>query len=276
MKYLVLIMLISALFIIGCSNEPDVVTTESGLSYMDDSLGTGTEAKMGDLVSVHFTGWIVSDSTNLYEDWSADSTRMNHSIGTSEGRPPLKFVLGEGNFIKGSEEGIAGMKPGGKRTLIIPSENAYGEQGIGPIPPNSSLKVVITLLETKEIETVEMWEADTTKFNTTKSGLKYQILEEGSGEKVDSGDAVTVHYSGFLSDGYKFDSSVERDEPFKFVVGQRMVIPGWDEGIALLKEGDKAKFIIPPGLGYGEMPVGKIPANSTLIFDVELIDVENQ
>jgi peptidylprolyl isomerase len=248
---------------------------ESGLQYMDDTVGTGKEVKNGDLVSVHFSGWIISDSTNLFTDWSKDSTRMKSSIGHSKGRAPLKFILGEGNFIKGTEEAITGMKVGGTRTLIVPSNLAYGPQGIGPIPPNSNLKVVISLIESKQIVKAKMWEVDSTKLQTTKSGLKYLIIQEGIGEKVDSGDAVNVHYSGYLKDGTKFDSSVDRDEPFKFVVGQKMVIQGWDEGLMLLKVGSKARLVIPPALGYGEMPVGKIPPNSTLLFDVELLSVDN-
>ncbi|NUM62552.1 MAG: FKBP-type peptidyl-prolyl cis-trans isomerase, partial [Ignavibacteriaceae bacterium] len=90
----------------------------------------------------------------------------------------------------------------------------------------------------------------------------------------DSGKVVTVNYSGYLQDGTLFDSSVERDEPIQFVVGQGQVIPGWDEGMRLLKKGDKARFIIPPQLGYGEMQLEKIPANSTLIFDTEIVDVK--
>ena len=85
---------------------------------------------------------------------------------------------------------------------------------------------------------------------------------------------ITVNYSGYLADGTLFDSSIERDEPIQFVVGQGQVIPGWDEGMLLLKKGDKARFIIPPQLGYGEMQLEKIPANSTLIFDTEIVDVQ--
>jgi len=77
-----------------------------------------------------------------------------------------------------------------------------------------------------------------------------------------------------LLDGTLFDSSVERDEPIQFVVGQGQVIPAWDEGFLLLKKGDKARFVVPPKLGYGEMQLEKIPANSTLIFDTEIIDVK--
>lgn len=111
---------------------------------------------------------------------------------------------------------------------------------------------------------------------TTASGLKYIEIKEGSGESPKPGQTVVVHYTGTLEDGTKFDSSVDRGEPFKFPLGQGQVIPGWDEGIATMKPGGKRKLIIPPDLGYGASgtPGGPIPPNATLHFDVELLRVE--
>jgi peptidylprolyl isomerase len=114
--------------------------------------------------------------------------------------------------------------------------------------------------------------APTNTVITTDSGLQYMILEEGSGEMPQVGDGVRVHYTGTLEDGTQFDSSVG-GEPFQFTLGVGDVIAGWDEGIALLKEGSKARLTIPPGLAYGDRANGPIPANSTLIFEVELVDV---
>jgi len=172
------------------------------------------------------------------------------------------------------DEGIVGMKIGGTRTIIIPSNLAYGEDGIGPIPPNSDLKLVVELLDVKERIVIEMWDVDSTKLKSTESGLQYSILADGEGETADSGNVVTVHYSGFLVDGTKFDSSVERDDPFSFLLGVGQVIPGWEEGLKLMKKGSKARLVIPPELGYGGLSVGTIPPNSTLFFDVELVDMQ--
>ena len=112
---------------------------------------------------------------------------------------------------------------------------------------------------------------------TTKSGLKYIILEEGTGEKAENNKSVEVHYTGYLLDGKKFDSSRDRDEPIEFVLGTRQVIPGWDEGIALMSVGDKYRLIIPPDLAYGSQGAGNvIPPDATLIFDTELMSVGEQ
>ncbi|MCC5927998.1 MAG: FKBP-type peptidyl-prolyl cis-trans isomerase [Cyclobacteriaceae bacterium] len=108
----------------------------------------------------------------------------------------------------------------------------------------------------------------------TSSGLYYLIDSEGSGPNPSMGDEVSVHYRGTLLDGTVFDSSFDRqDEPFTFPIGQGMVIPGWDEGIALLKKGGKGKLFIPSKLAYGSRNMGTIQPNSVLIFDVELIDI---
>lgn len=108
---------------------------------------------------------------------------------------------------------------------------------------------------------------------TTASGLQYQVLQAGSGDRHPSAtDTVRVHYHGTLVDGTVFDSSVERGETISFPLNR--VIPGWTEGVQLMKTGDKFRFFIPSGLGYGNRSAGKIPPGSVLIFDVELFEIQ--
>jgi FKBP-type peptidyl-prolyl cis-trans isomerase len=110
---------------------------------------------------------------------------------------------------------------------------------------------------------------------TTASGLTIIDVKSGDGELAGAGDTVSVHYTGKFSNGTKFDSSYDRNQPFEFVLGQHQVIAGWDEGVAGMKVGGKRQLIIPPDLAYGPSgtPDGSIPPNSTLYFDVELLAV---
>ena len=108
----------------------------------------------------------------------------------------------------------------------------------------------------------------------TASGLQYQELTVGDGATAQAGDSVSVHYTGWLKDGTKFDSSVDRGEPFVFHLGAGQVIQGWDEGVAGMRVGGKRKLVIPPELGYGDRGAGSvIPGGATLVFDVELLEV---
>lgn len=112
-------------------------------------------------------------------------------------------------------------------------------------------------------------------FDRTDSGLLYKIINKGNGKQAEKGKTVSVHYKGMLTNGTEFDSSYKRKEPIEFPLGRGHVIEGWDEGIALLQVGDKARFVIPSHLAYGERgAAGVIPPNSTLIFDVELMGVK--
>ena len=107
------------------------------------------------------------------------------------------------------------------------------------------------------------------------SGLQIEKLAAGNGPAPKTGDTVVVHYTGSLLDGTKFDSSVDRGKPFEFVLGRGQVIQGWDVGVATLRVGDKVRLTIPPEMGYGARGAGGvIPANATLVFEVELLDVK--
>lgn len=111
---------------------------------------------------------------------------------------------------------------------------------------------------------------------TTESGLKYVYIHHGTGEVTKTHRLILVHYTGTFLDGKKFDSSRDRNTPFSFILGEKQVIKGWDEGISLLRIGDRVTFIVPYQLAYGEKGRGMIPPKSTLVFDVEVLDMKEK
>jgi len=145
----------------------------------------------------------------------------------------------------------------------------------------ATLAITLTLcayLTTDKHKSNNLHEVKHMAIQTTPSGLHYEVLQEGTGASPKQGQKVTVHYTGWLSDngekGVKFDSSIDRGEPLIFHVGVGHVIPGWDEGIPLMKVGGKARLTIPAHLAYGSQGAGGvIPPNATLIFDVELLNI---
>ena len=127
--------------------------------------------------------------------------------------------------------------------------------------------------ETSEVEEAPALDLDL-DLESSDTGLQYALLENCSDEVAETGNIVSVHYTGLLADGTKFDSSYDRGEPIVFPVGKGFVIPGWDEGLGLMSAGCTAKFVIPPELAYGAQGAGGvIPPNATLVFDVELVDI---
>jgi len=259
-----IILAVLALTVIACG--PDIkerpTTTESGLQYEVIEPGEGPAPEPGDVVSIHYSATL------------EDGTEIDDTYERGE---PATFVLGQGIVIPGWDEGVALMHEGEKAKLVIPPELAFGDQGgaAGLIPPNSTLIFEVELVSIQAgapdvPTTVE--EAD---YVTTESGLKYHDFVVGEGPSPETGQTVTVHYTGWLEDGTKFDSSLDRGQPFTFTIGMRQVIAGWDEGVATMKVGGKRQLVIPSELGYGEQGAGAvIPPNATLIFEVELLDVQ--
>ena len=241
------------------ASKQDTVTTETGLKYIITHKGDGEMPLEGAKVDVHYTGRLVND------------TVFDSSIKRNK---PFSFVLGQGRVIAGWDEGVALLHKGDKATLIIPAELAYGSTEKPNIPANSTLIFDIELLEVKNPVVVELFNVEGKDTIETTSGLKYIIVKKGSDQNAiaKSGELVTVHYSGYFKDGLMFDSSIKRGQPIKFTLGEGQVIKGWDEGLQLMRSGDKFRLLIPYMLAYGENGRGKsIPPKADLIFDVELV-----
>ncbi len=161
----------------------------------------------------------------------------------------------------------------GKKIRLLPNENEFGDAYYLQIANNRKLK--LSALEMLFVQqAVKTWTVERRKYSHTytASGLGYKIIKEGTGEIPQAGEQVAVHYTGYLENGERFDSSYDRDRPFTFALGQGQVIKGWDEGVALLKKGSKAVLRIPPDLAYGPIKRGPIPANATLFFEIELLE----
>ncbi len=266
MKKILMLIIIATIVSINLLSVPEgeemnYTKTDSGLEYVITEKGRGELATAGSRVKVHYTGKL------------EDGTKFDSSLDRDE---PFVFELGAGMVIKGWDEGIALMHVGDKAILKIPASLGYGERGAGGvIPPNANLIFEVELLEIMPVVKIEEFYIDGKVRSKTTSGLEYILVQEGSGIKAAPGNTVNVHYTGYLEDGTIFDSSVKRDQPFSFVLGMGRVIKGWDEGVALMKVGDKVRLIIPADLGYGESGAGGIiPPNANLIFDVELLEVK--
>jgi peptidylprolyl isomerase len=238
-------------------------TTPSGLQYDDTVTGTGAEAKSGQDVTVHYTGWLYKDGV---KGAKFDSSK--------DRKDPFQFELDGSMVIRGWDEGVQGMKVGGTRVLVIPPELGYGARGAGGvIPPNATLMFEVELLAVSGGDTEISLE-----LQSTASGLQFQDVSVGEGAEAKSGQRVTVHYTGWLYKnglrGKKFDSSKDRGDPFRFHLDQGQVIRGWDEGVQGMKVGGTRMLVIPAELGYGARGAGGvIPPNATLLFEVELLAV---
>lgn len=238
------------------------MTTASGLQYSEVSAGTGDAPIAGDIVSVHYTGTLTNGVV------------FDSSYGRGQ---PIQFPLGQGQVIPGWDEGIGLMKKGGKAKLTIPPNLAYGAQGAGGvIPPNATLIFDVELVDIRKGAPAKATAVDEADYTTTASGLKYYDFLVGDGAAPTAGQSVSVHYTGWLLEGGKFDSSLDRGEPFTFNIGAGQVIPGWDEGVMSMKVGGKRQLVIPSDLAYGPGGAGGgiIPPNATLIFEVELLEVK--
>ncbi len=236
--------------------DAELTTTGLASKVLEAGNGTGQPAA-ADTVTVHYSGW------------TTDGQLFDSSVKRGQ---PASFPLNR--VIKGWTEGLQLMSIGEKRRFWIPAELAYGNNPGGG-RPSGMLVFDVELLSVKKApeppKVPEDVAAAPASAEVTKSGLASRVLSAGSGSQHPTkDDMVTVHYSGWTTDGQLFDSSVLRGEPASF--GLFQVIAGWTEGVQLMVEGEKRRFWIPGKLAYGEKPQGGAPGG-TLVFDVELIKI---
>jgi peptidylprolyl isomerase len=230
------------------------------LKYIEIEQGEGPFAKFGDNAYVNYVGFL------------SDSTIFDSSVKYGG---PVRITVGINQVIEGWDMGLQYMQKGSKIRLIIPPKLAYGKTGFkNMVPPNATIYLDLELVDLIPPEPVAKWDTTGKSVIETASGLKYVIFDEGQGDLIESENLVVVNYSGYFLNGELFDSSVKRFEPIRFPVGVGAVIDGWDEGLQLMRKGSKFQLMVPSYLGYGEKGAPpQIPANSDLIFDIEVIDV---
>jgi peptidylprolyl isomerase len=224
----------------GGSAPGQLVTTASGLQYIDAVIGDGKLVEVGDMVVVNYEGFL------------EDGTMFDSSIERGQ---PFSFQVGLGNVIQGWDEGLIGMNVGGERELTIPPDLAYGEAGAGGvIPPNATLVFNVELVDVVVLDVEDL------------------VL--GEGPEAGPGNQVTVEYTAWFEDGTQLDSSAESG-PLSFILGGGQIIPGLDFGIQGMQVGGKRLITIPPEFAFGAQGAGDvIPPNTTLVFEVELLSFE--
>lgn len=234
----------------------DAEKTPSGLASRVLQKGTGTEhPSAADTVTVHYSGW------------TTDGKLFDSSVKRGE---PTSFPLNQ--VIAGWTEGLQLMVQGEKRRFWIPANLAYGENPGGG-RPKGMLVFDVELLSIKKAppmpKTPEDVAAIPANAEKTASGLASRVLEKGTGKDHPSAEStVTVHYSGWTTDGKLFDSSIVRGQEISFPLNR--VIPGWTEGVQLMVQGETRRFWIPANLAYGENPPHGAP-KGMLVFDVQLL-----
>ncbi len=202
--------------------------------------GDGVQPEIGDVVVTHVI--ITTEDGEVV-------------FNSYEFGDPIRFPYGvELMFPVGLDAAVGRMSVGETARFTLPAAIGFGPDGSGLVAPGSTVIMEVELVSIPQIELI--------------------IEEEGDGPVAELGDILSVHYTGTLEDGTEFDSSLGRGEPIQLVLGAGQVIPGWELGLEGLTEGTTARFIIPPDLAYGSADQPGIPGNSTLIFDIELVEVQ--
>jgi FKBP-type peptidyl-prolyl cis-trans isomerase len=258
-----------------------------GMYIIETKVGTGTKIDSGCHVRMNYKiSWL--DGKEVYSSY--------------ERARPVNFVYGQPIDTRGFQYGVSTLREGSKARFIVPSSLAFGHDGNGVMV--APYQTIIYDVEIMEVKTKAEYEKDQVEYKKVQqmitdslkkdepiqrekylkdnkitvkplpSGLYYIPVSAGTGPKAEAGKTVKVHYTGKLLNGRIFDSSRDRGNPIEFMLGRAQVIKGWDEGISMMRQGGKATLIIPSTIGYMDRDMGIIPPYSTLVFDVELVEVK--
>ncbi len=250
---------VSALLALGaCGGDDDNSSPSSSQVYnvaalvkTDTVVGTGAEAAVSSTVTAKYTGWV-------YDTTKTDNKGAQFDTGT--------LTLPLTSLIKGWQEGVPGMKVGGKRTLVIPASLGYGATGQGTIPANSALVFDI------ELTAVQATPAPSQVYNAPALVKTDTVI--GTGAEALLASTVTAKYTGWLYDTTKTDNKGMQFDTGTLTLPLTTLIKGWQDGVPGMKVGGKRTLVIPASSGYGATGQGPIPANSGLVFDVELTAVK--
>lgn len=282
MKKNIVTFLLTSILVINAQ----VQTSPKGMRYTINKDVPGEPGKIGDVVKFHI----------IIQTAAGEELQNTYKMSPQ----PAEDLIREPKVGWSYEEIFTMLSPGDSATVFVPSDSIFTPQSEQQRPPNiaehTDLKFTFKVIKT---QTMAEYEAEAQQkaialqaeedktildfikknklvFQKTESGLYYVQKKKGTGVKAKAGDTVSVHYTGRLIDSTKFDSSVDRGQPIEFTLGQHQVIQGWDEGLALMQKGEKGTLLIPSRLGYGERgSPPNIPANSVLLFDVELVKVKS-
>ena len=240
------------LALIPAYDDSDVQTTDSGLQYVIYEEGSGDVAVLGDTVVAHYTGYFPSGEV------------FDSSVDRGE---PFQFPIGQGQVIRGWDEGFALFPPGTKALLIIPGDLAYGPGGRGNIPPNATLFFEVEMIEVKVAERPE--EVADSDYSETPAGVKTFDIEEGTGEPPATGDVVGIHFTYWDGAGATLGNSRDGGSPLFFPIGTERMFVGLDEGVQGMKVGGQRQIVVPGPLTEGT----GLPADTDYTFKVELISI---
>lgn len=241
---------------------------KDGLVTEDFVVGEGQAAQVGSRLTLRYAG--ILDNGVVFDE--------------NRSGPPFRFRLPKSPRVRGWGLGLVGMKAKGRRKITVPSSLGYGpsgdpgEQGAVPIPPNATLTYAVELLAVEapppEPKGPQAFSGPVLARKVHRSGLQIKDIRLGRGPEAKSGDRLAIHYRGYLPDGSTFDESVSPGAPFQFRLGDRMVIPGWNQGMVGMKPGGLRVLKVPAKLAYGKRGIQGVPPKADLVFYVELVGLQ--